>query len=109
MRIESNGKRIMCVDDWKRLAPPKSHKHWKKGRSAYELAKAWCGKGEPAMPMAIRALLDSRQETRHLAIKKVCPELRIAFDRNGGEPRNADLAFVGHNATHKVAVIIEVK
>jgi hypothetical protein len=109
MRIESNGKNIICVDDWKRFAPPKSHKHWKKGRSAYELAKAWCGEEGPAMPMVIRAHLDSRQETRDLTIEKVFPELKISFDRNGGEPRNADLAFVGNNASHKAAGTIEAK
>jgi hypothetical protein len=38
-----------------------------------------------------------------------CLEHRIAFDDLGGEPRNADLAFIGHRDSTKIAVTIEAK
>ena len=36
-------------------------------------------------------------------------ECQIRFDEYGGEPRNADLAFVGANSSGKVAITIEAK
>lgn len=46
------------------LKPYREVPHWVKGRSAFELAHAWCGSGEPAIPEALRLLLESREETR---------------------------------------------
>src|SRR5690606_10274883 len=40
---------------------------------------------------------------------EVFPERRIAFDSHAGEPRNADLAFVGVGPAGRVAVTIEAK
>jgi hypothetical protein len=98
MRIESNEVGIICVNDWKRFAPPKSEEQWKEGRSAFELASAWCGDGVPEMPADLRTLLDTRDETRGLVVEKVFLEYKISFDTHRG-PRNADLAFVGDNAS----------
>jgi hypothetical protein len=109
MRILKNGESISCVDDWRRLAPPKSVDQWVRGRSAFELANAWCGTGTPAIPGVLRELFDSRPETRSLIIETVHPEHRIPFDDHGGEPRNADLAFVGQTADRKIAVTVEAK
>jgi hypothetical protein len=109
MRIEKNGQPITSVAEWRRLAPPKSADHWCEGRSAFELAHAWCGGALPVMPAALRTLLDSRNETRDLSVECVFPEHRIPFDGHGGEPRNADLAFVGHTSTAKIAVTVEAK
>ena len=64
----------------------------------------------PEVPVELRTLLESRDETRGLVVEKVFPEYKISFDKHGGEPRNADLAFVGYNnANAKVAVTIEAK
>lgn len=110
MRVESPRREpITTVADWERLAPPKSRDQWVEGRSAYELAQAWCGSGMPAMPEVVRALLDSRDETRGLDLEVAYAEHRIPFDSLGGEPRNADLAFVGLAGLRKVAVTVEAK
>lgn len=109
VRIEKNGQAIVSMDDWRRLAPPKHPGHWVPGRSALELARAWCGAAGPAMPAGLRELLDSRPETRNLRVDVVHPEHRIVFDEHGGEPRNADLAFVGEGPTGRVAVTVEAK
>jgi len=109
MRIEKNGHSIRTLAEWEEHAGPKSRKHWKPGRSAYELARAWCRAEGPAMPADVRLLLDSRAETRGLAVDAVWPEHPIRFDKRFGEPRNADLAFVGTSAAGTVAVTIEAK
>jgi hypothetical protein len=109
MRLTKNNQPINCVDDWQRLAPPKREHQWVPGRSAFELARAWCGSGGPAVPREITALLNSNPATANLRIDGAFPEHRIPFDEHGGEPRNADLAFVGQSNGRKVAVTIEAK
>jgi hypothetical protein len=110
MRIEKDGNEIRCITDWEDFAPPKGkEKQWVKGRSAYELARTWCGAVTVSMPPELRALFDSRKETEGLEVDCVTPEQRIKFDPFGGEPRNADLAFVGRTATVTVAVTVEAK
>ncbi len=109
MRTLKNGQPITSVCDWESLAGPKADYQWAKGGSAFELAEAWCGSGTPAMPDALRQLLDSREETRGVTVDVVLPEHRIPFDSHGGEPRDADLAFVGETPTGKVAVTIDAK
>ena len=109
MRIHKHGVDISCVEDWRRIAPPKADYQWVAGRSAYELAHAWCGRGAAAIPAELTMLFDSRDETRGLIIDEVVPELRVPFDAHSGEPRNADLAIVGHTPSTKVAVTIEAK
>ena len=109
MQIVKDGNRITSIADWEKFAPPKSRRQWVEGRSAYELARAWCGSGTVAMPPDLRELLESRQETRELSVHSVTPEERIRFDPHGGEPRNADLAFIGQTPAASVAVTIEAK
>lgn len=109
MQLHKNGVSIACVDDWKQTAPPKADYQWVEGRSAYELAYAWCRGGAPAVPDELTALFESRAETRGLVVDEVLPEHRVTFDAHGGEPRNADLALVGHTHEMKVAVTIEAK
>jgi hypothetical protein len=109
MHVERNGTPITCLDDWERVAPPKAKHHWTAGRSAYELAHAWCGPSGPAMPDAVHTLFESIDETRGMVIDVAMPEHRIWFDTRRGEPRNADLAFVGRTAVSTVAVTVEAK
>lgn len=109
MRIEKEGKPILTVQDWLAHAPPKAKHHWVEGRSAYELAHAWCGNGEPAIPDALRLILESREETCGFVPEVAYQEHRIPFDAFGGEPRNADLALTGSTAMGRVAITIEAK
>ena len=109
MRIESGDHVITTLDEWERWAPPKAREHWKAERSAYELARAWCGAGSPAVPEVVKEILDSRPETRGLAVEIAYPERRIPFDSLKGEPCNGDLAFVGNAGAGRVAVLVEAK
>ena len=109
MRLEKDGIAITCLKDWQRLAPPKSPDQWVEGRSAYEVANAWCGATGPAVPECLRALFETADLIRGLEVELAVPEHRIRFDDHGGEPRNADLALVGHAAGLRVAVTVEAK
>ncbi len=109
MRVECDGKAITTFDEWKLYAGPKRTGQWVEGRSAFELAHAWIGTGTPTMPEQVRELLDSRAETRGITVDVVHPEHRIAFDNRRGEPRNADLAFIGRVGTSTIAVTVEGK
>ncbi len=109
MRIEKDGKPIHSLEDWRRLAHPKSPKQWVEGRSAFELACAWCGPQGPDVPDELRRMLETSAVTRGLEIEFVRPEHRIRFDECGGEPRNADLAFTGMVGSSRVAATIEAK
>jgi hypothetical protein len=109
MRLVKNGRAITCLTDWQEVAPPKGDIQWVEGRSAYELARAWCGTHGPVVPEDLRTLFESSEITRGLGIDVAYPERHIIFDGNGGEPRNADLAFAGHAGDSKVAVTVEAK
>ncbi len=109
MRVEKNGIPITSLREWEQLAPPKRDGQWVEGRSAFELANAWCLAGSPQVPSDLRALLDTCALTQQLVIEKVTPEHHIPFDSHGGEPRNADLALVGNTSRSRVAVTVEAK
>ena len=64
-----------CVD-WKRIAPSKVEYQWVGGRSAYELAYAWCGGEAPRSPPELTMLFESGDETGALLIDEVLPEHR---------------------------------
>jgi hypothetical protein len=109
MRIEGNGRPITSLEAWRKLAGPKRDDQWVVGRSAYECANAWCGSGNICMPEELATLLNSRKETRGLSVDVIFPECKIRFDKLSGEPRNADIAFVGNARGRKVAATIEAK
>ena len=106
---DPSGTPIHTLDDWRRLAPPKSEHHWVEGRSALKLARAWTTTGTPAIPPELAALLDTHPETRNLVPDQAIPELRIRFDTHRGEPRNADLALLGRAGNRTIALSIEAK
>lgn len=110
MRIENSRGTISSVSDWFRHAPPKGkEKHWVDGRSAKELATAWCGSGSVVVPNEVASLFGSHQDFVGLGLTSAEPEARIPFDSLPGEPRNADLAIQGHDAKGAVAISVEAK
>lgn len=108
--LSSSGEPICGVDDWFRLAPPKlGSKHWKDGRSAKELAKAFCAPGVPAVPAELMDLLASSDQLGDVQLTQAWPEHKIGLDSFFGETRNADLAAAGTGKVGPVAVTIEAK
>jgi hypothetical protein len=108
--LGSSGQQICSVDDWFHFAPPKmGSKHWKDGRSAKELAKAFCARGLPAVPAELLDLLASSDQLGDVQFTQAWPEHKIQLDSYWGETRNADLAAVGTGKTGVVAVTVEAK
>jgi uncharacterized protein DUF6946 len=109
MIVSKRGKLISSVQDWRRLAPPKSDHHWVPGRSAYECAAAWFSGTALATPAEIEQLLHSHPDLASCDILELTPEHQIRFDRRRGEPRNADIAAHGKVPSGTVALTIEAK
>src|SRR5450755_1827509 len=99
MRIHVAGQDINTVEQWYEHAKPKRGElHWKDGRSAKELARAWCGtEVGVCIPVGIADLLLSHKDTCDLILTEGTPESRIRFDEFRGQPRNADLAMVAND------------
>lgn len=84
--------------------------HWRDGRSAKELAKAWCRDGAlPCPPQDVLALLATVPRLSQLEFLIGYPELRVRFDDAPGEPRNTDLAVLCQGPSSRVAISIEAK
>jgi hypothetical protein len=80
---------ICTVDDWFRLAAPAgSAGQWVDGRSAKELAKAWCGRASvPAVPVELQELLSTHPDIDGAVFLEAIPEHKVIFDDSPGEPR----------------------
>src|SRR5689334_3010058 len=109
MRLVRGSRPITSVDDWATLAPPKSTGHWVDGRSAKELARAWCGTNGPKVPDEVIAAFRSHPDLAALRIVEMTPEARVRFDKRRGEPRNADLAGIAEDGAGKAVVHVEGK
>jgi hypothetical protein len=102
-----DGFEITTVDEWLEHAPPKSReKHWKDGRSAKELARAWTGE---SMPEDVLGLLRGRPEFEGFQPELALAEHRTRFDRFGGEARNHDLVLIGTARDERLVVGVEAK
>ncbi len=108
--IGCGGEPIHSFADWERYALPAERKrHWKTGRSACELGRAWTANGEPRVPLEIALLLDSRCETAGTVIQcgKTEHETQLPFSSRG--PRCHDLALQGMRDAQVITVCIEAK
>jgi hypothetical protein len=105
-----SGISIRTLQDWHVHAPPKDPVlHWKDGRSAKELARAWCGGGSPAMPHDLAELLDSHPATAGFTPELAIPERVTRLDDFRGEHRNQDLVVIGMRGVERVVLGIEAK
>lgn len=110
MRLSKGGTPIRSLEDWRKLAPPKGRdRHWKDGRSAKELARAWCSGDKPCAPQELLQLLSPLLSPEHLATAEGWPEHQVAIDDVPGEPPNIDLALVAGGRLGKTAVCVEAK
>ena len=100
-----DGKLIESLEDWTR---PKRDYHWKKGRSAMELAKSWFREERLSPPSEFIALLLSEPRLQELKLLRGTPELVTALPERG-EGRNHDLALVGQTPQESVTICVEAK
>ncbi|HUU28495.1 MAG TPA: hypothetical protein VM123_11845 [archaeon] len=108
--IRVDTRAIRSVAEWFEAAPPKvGARHWKNGRSAKELAKAWCSDDGVVIPPELEVLLRSGNTFPQFRLREVFPEHRTAFDNLPGEPRNSDLAIVAADDLGPFVVCVEAK
>ena len=84
-------------------------RHWKDGRSAKELAKAWLETGKPKMPRELKNILQSHPLTRNFIPDFAIPEFVTRIDNFSGEHRNHDLIINGMSDDLKVLISVEAK
>src|SRR5262249_4451510 len=77
--------------------------------SAYELASSWAANGEPAVPVDIIRLLNSREETRRIVILDGITEHETRLPFSVGGPRCHDLALRAKQDGQDVTICIEAK
>jgi hypothetical protein len=111
VKIEApNGQEIRSVDEWRTHAPPKKgDAHWKDGKSAKELAKAWFRSGALACPDELLSALRAHELTAELVLDQGWPERVTALDVFPGESRNHDLLLRGRSGQRSVVVGLEAK
>jgi hypothetical protein len=109
MPISKDRIELKSLQDWERLAGPKSQDQWVDGRSAKEAARAWLqGNGVHLPPEVATALAD------HPAFGPVRnwdaePEAKLRFDKFAGETRNSDLAVYAQDAHGPFLIAVEAK
>ena len=96
------------IADWRAWSPPKDLKHWRAGRSAVELARAWFTSEAPRIPPEFAALLASSQLLVGLRSLHGVPECVTALPE-AGEGRNHDLVLEGETAGGRVLIAVEAK
>ena len=111
MRLCRGRSDIRTLQDWYGIAPPKRGAfHWKDGRSAKEIARAWCGKrGAPSPPREFLKLLAPLVTPDQFARAAGWPEHQVPIDDLPGEPTNIDLAIVSEGRRGRTAICVEAK
>ncbi len=82
------GVAIKSLDDWASLGKPASPKHWKPGRSAFELARDWI---EGDAEAAVVSSLSARPELAGIELLEGVAEKQTQFDDDAHGPRNHDV------------------
>jgi hypothetical protein len=102
---------ITSLETWREYGGPKDpEKQWVELRSAYELARAWCGAGDGvAAPADFLALLDTSERLAGLEIVEGYAELKTGLRGESGGERNHDLLVVGRTRTETVVIGVEGK
>jgi hypothetical protein len=99
-------RKITTLQEWFEFAPPaQGKKHWKCGRSAKELARAWLQGG---LPQEVRALLSSSEATEGFVPACAWAELKTPLDSLRGNTRNHDLLVHGHD-TKGLGLILAIE
>jgi hypothetical protein len=91
MSISKNGFPITNLAEWQEHAGPKKSGQWSEDRSAVEVAKAWLDAGPGILPHEVSSLLAKNSSFGSVESWEAEPEVKLPFDKFGGEPRNTDL------------------
>ncbi|MFJ7825461.1 DUF6946 family protein [Psychrobacillus sp. NPDC096623] len=107
--LNKEGKEITSEQEWLRIAPPaRKEFHWKKGRSAFELAHVWFEGEEVKVPIVLQNLLNSSKELHSIKLHTAFAEVETKLD-NYGKGRVHDLLIRGTLNEQPVLISIEAK
>ena len=96
------------IETWQGWTRPKKDIHWKAGRSAMELAKAWFRNDTLSPPAELIAALATISDASAISIVSGVPE-RVTQLPERGEGRNHDLALIAMVGTKQATICIEAK
>lgn len=101
---------ISSVEGWFDEAPPLGRRrHWKDGRSAKEVAKAWCASGTVAVPADLLTLVRAHRLTEAFEPATAIPECPTHLRGEAGGRRKHDLVILGMAASRRVLIGVEAK
>lgn len=105
------GQPIHSLCDWAKYAmpPDRKRKHWKEGRSAFELGRIWTANREPTVPSELTELLNSHNATRGTVIRSGITEHETQLPPGTNGPRCHDLALFGEQSRSAVTICVEAK
>ena len=106
LRITDRDQKVIM--DWREWSRPKRSYHWKAGRSAMELARAWFTAPAPVVPPEVAAILETSPLTKGTILLSGQPEYVTPLPEPG-EGRNHDLWLKGSVADGSVTVCVEAK
>lgn len=97
------------MDEWERLAGPKSAVQWQDYKSAKECAYAWLGGGGPAgIPEELTRILQAHADFGTILEWEAEPECLVSFDQYAG-PANVDVLVTVRDDGGSFVAAIEAK
>jgi hypothetical protein len=96
------------IKKWEEWTRPKRSYHWKPGRSAMELARAWFKHDRINIPKEVIGILSSHDRLKGFNFSKGIPEFVTPLPERG-EGRNHDLYINGTTSNESFTLCIEAK
>jgi hypothetical protein len=109
MGIKTQNIELTSLEDWARLAGPKSPDQWVDDRSAKEVARAWLEGNGVTLPAEVSSPLIAHPAFGPVLSWDAEPEARLPFDNFPGETRNTDLSVHAQDAHGKYLIAVEAK
>lgn len=109
MPIIKDRTELRLLDDWERLAGPKSSSQWVDGRSAKEAARAWLEGHGATLPLEVANVFTAHPAFGPINAWEAEPEAKLRFDQFAGEPRNSDLVVHAQDIHGPFLVAVEAK
>lgn len=107
--VGSDGKtEISNIHDWELHGKPARDYHWKKGRSAFEIASSWLPNKRPGIPDEFHSLFNGHFSDELILTKAIVEKKTRFLDTHFG-PRNHDLLIHAKLGDKKAILSIEAK
>lgn len=107
--IKKRNQVLTSLEDWERLAGPKSAVQWQDYRSAKECARAWLERNDSTrIPEELERVLTSHPDFGAIREWEAEPESLVAFDEYGG-PANIDVLVSGRDDKGTFIMAVEAK